>query len=228
MPTLRAILTGIRGVHSDILPTGPCCLVRKERYELTPRGVINAFGETMVVRHPVDRQVFDRNEIRAVDDTAAVLVGKVTASPRDTLMHASYDLTLPGALRRAFLRRAETALNLGKRFFLSTEEARVGNLLTSAEGGKRFQSYVYANVLSGFWQRAWLGALTGEADVPFAGTAAIDSGRLGDTFQGAMQDKFHQSYAMQPHAPCGCVQCAADRHLRIRDALIAALARKRG
>src|SRR5690348_3462154 len=33
-PTLRAVLTRVRRVPSDILPTGPCCLVGEEGGEL--------------------------------------------------------------------------------------------------------------------------------------------------------------------------------------------------
>src|SRR5450432_4263505 len=69
MSTAGAILRRIRGVHGDLPPTGPCCLVREEVRELAPRRVVNALGKTMVMHHPVDRQVFDGDQIKGVDQT---------------------------------------------------------------------------------------------------------------------------------------------------------------
>src|SRR5690348_10017364 len=135
MSTPRAILRRIRGIHSDILPTGPCCLVGDERCELTPRGVMDAFRETMVMRHPVDREVFDRDQIKAVNNTAAMLVGEVAPPPGDAFMHARHHRTSLRALRCTLFFLAETPLYLRQRLFLGAEEARVGNLLTSREGG---------------------------------------------------------------------------------------------
>ena len=81
MSTLRAILTRIRGIHGYVLSTGACSLVRKEVRELAPRRVMDALSKTMVMHHPIDRQVFNGNEIKRVRDTAAVLMSKVTPSP---------------------------------------------------------------------------------------------------------------------------------------------------
>ena len=88
MSALRAILTGVRGVHRHTPATGPCCLVRKEAGELTPRRITNALGETMVVDHPVDRQVLDRDQIKGVDNATAVLVSEVAAPPAGALIHS--------------------------------------------------------------------------------------------------------------------------------------------
>jgi hypothetical protein len=152
MATLGAILRGIRGIHCHKLPAGPCCLVRKEGSELTPRGVANALGETMVMRHPVDRKVFNCDEIKDVDDTTAVLVGEVTAPPGDTLMDSRHHTASLGAFGRSLFFFCETTLRPGKRLFLLAEEARVGNLLSVAEGGKGFQPHVNADLLPYFWQ----------------------------------------------------------------------------
>ncbi len=118
MPTRRAILTGVRGIHRHILPTGPCCLVRKEAGELTPRRVMDALSETVVVYHPVDRQVLDGDQVKGVRNAAAALMREVAAPPRDALMHTCDHTPVLGALRCAFLLFAEAALNLGKRLFL--------------------------------------------------------------------------------------------------------------
>src|SRR6476619_3355795 len=122
MSTARAILTRIRGVHGHNLPTGPCCLVRKEAGELIPRGVMNALGETMVMRHPVDRQVLHGDEVKRVHDAAAVLMGEVTAPPYNAFMDPRHDLAPSGALGCAFLLFGQATLCLRKRLFFATKE----------------------------------------------------------------------------------------------------------
>src|SRR5262245_63781334 len=92
MSTARAILTGVRRIHSDLSPTGPCCLVGEEGCELRPRRISDALGETMVVHHAVDQQIFHRDQVKRVHEAPAVLVREVAPSPCDTLMHARYDL----------------------------------------------------------------------------------------------------------------------------------------
>ena len=226
MSTLRAVLTGVGGVHRDIPATGPCCLVRKQVCELTPRRVLNALGETMVMRHPVDRQILHRDYIEDVDNPAAVLVGEIAPSPPRAFMHARHHLTPFRALRRTLFFLAEATLHLRQRLFFSAEEARVSDLLPSAEGGERFQADINPNLLPGFWQGRRFRTLTGEADIPLVGAAAADGGRLGRTFQGAMQDDFHQPYAMQPEMTAISIQLAADGDLRVGEAGIASFVAK--
>src|SRR5262249_44692675 len=100
MSTSRAVLTRIRGVHCHILSTGPCCLVRKKGGELTPRGVMNAFGQTMVMRLPFDRKVFNGDQIKLLDHATAVLVGEIPPPPGATFRPAGDDLTPSCSLRR--------------------------------------------------------------------------------------------------------------------------------
>ena len=169
MPTLRAILTRIRGIHGDISPTGPCCLVREKVCELTPRGVMNALGETMVVRHPVDRQVFHSDQIKGVDDAAAVLVGEIAPSPGDALMHPRHHLAPLGTLRRPLLFFAESDAGPWPAPFLQHGRSagwrspdlslRVANVFSPT-------SMPTCRPVAG--KRCWLGAFAGEADIPFA------------------------------------------------------------
>src|SRR5690349_12782754 len=57
MSTARAVLTRVGRIHGDILPTGPCRLVRKTIRELVPRCVMNALGQRLIAYHSVDRQI---------------------------------------------------------------------------------------------------------------------------------------------------------------------------
>ena len=215
MSTLRAILTRVRGVHRHILPTGPCCLVREEAGELTPRRVMDALGETMVVRHPVDRQILHGDQIKAVDDATAVLMGEV-APPPARCAHAR----APRLLRRLARSGVPFSSLLRRRCTLasacSSRRKKRGLAISCpvAERGERLQPHINAHLLPGLWQRRWLGALTGEADVPLARAAAADRGRLGRAFQWAMQDDLHQSDAVQCAGACASASSlTADRHL---------------
>jgi len=215
MSTARAILRGVRGVHRRKLPTGPCCLVRKQVDELTPRRVMNTLGQTMVMRHSVDRQVLHRDEIKHIDDATTVLVGEVTPSPRNALMYPRHRVSVPGPLRRAFLQLAVRALYLRQRLFLAAEEAGIGNLSAGAEGGEGLESHVNTNLLSSYRQGRRLGALAGEADVPLARATPADGRGLGSSLNGTMQDDLDRANAVQPQ-PLGVhIQFAATRRLRI-------------
>src|SRR5713101_9471960 len=72
MSTARAILRRVCGVHRDKAPTGPCCLVGEKCGELGPRCVMDAVGATLVVRHPVEREVRNGDQSNGVDDAATV------------------------------------------------------------------------------------------------------------------------------------------------------------
>ena len=140
MSTARAVLTRVGRIHGDISPTGPCCLVREKVRELAPRHVMDALGETMVVRHSVDRQILQGDQVKLVDDAAAVLMGEVAAPPGDPFMHPRHHTSAFGAFWRPLFLLGQAALCFGERLLLTTEEPRVGDLLPSAEGGKRLQA----------------------------------------------------------------------------------------
>jgi hypothetical protein len=193
---------------------------------------MNALGETVVVRHPFDRQVFNGDRIKLIDDATAVLMGKVAPPPCDAFMHMRDCVAAFGALWRSYTAIAMStafamsALCPGKRFLLTTEKARVGDRCAGAQSSKAFQPHVNPHLLSGFGQWRWFTTLTGEANVPFAGAAATDGGRLGRAFQHTMQDDLHLAHPVQSQTTRLKVQLAAARRLRIGNARIAPTATK--
>src|SRR5262245_61713950 len=106
MSTARAVLTRVRGVHSHDSPTGPCCLMREQVCELTPRRVVNTLGETVIMHHPIDRQILDSDHIKPVHDATAVLMGEVTPAPGDAFIDSCHDLAPLGAFWGILLRFA--------------------------------------------------------------------------------------------------------------------------
>ncbi|HEV8190620.1 MAG TPA: hypothetical protein VGP82_03930 [Ktedonobacterales bacterium] len=85
MPTARAILTRVRGVHRPVSPAGPCGLAGEEVRDLGPRRVMKARGEGMVLHHGPHRQILDRAESILVDQAATLLRGAGAAPPADAL-----------------------------------------------------------------------------------------------------------------------------------------------
>src|SRR5579859_5370366 len=199
MATLRAILRRVRWVHRDKRSTGPRCLVRKQIGELTPGGVMDTLGQTMVMHHAVDRQVLNRDQIKGVDDAAALLVGEVAATPGSALIHACHDCAPLRTCGRALLFLGETALCLGERLLFLAEEAGIDNrlprfpCLPGAEHSEGLEPHVNAYLLAGGWQWGRLGTLARKRDVPLARATAADGRRLGCAFQGAMVDQLDAS-----------------------------------
>jgi hypothetical protein len=157
---------------------------------------MDALGEAMMVRHPLDRKVFNSDEIKSIHDAMTVLVRKVTAPPGDALMDPRHDLAPLSVFWRPYFLFGQAALCLGKRLFLSAKEARVSDFLPHAESGEGLQPDINTYLLARFLQWRRFGALTGEAGVPLASAAACDGGRLGCAFERAMQENLHLAYAM--------------------------------
>src|SRR5258707_12881854 len=118
MSTLRAILTRIRGIHGHVLSTGACSLVRKEVRELAPRRVMDALSKTMGMHHPIDRQVFNGNDIKRVRDTAAVLMSQVPPSPPAAPLACGPHRAPRRRFGRAYIALTATPLCPGQRLSL--------------------------------------------------------------------------------------------------------------
>ena len=122
MSTARTILAGVRGIDCYKRSTGPCCLVREKRSELRPRRIGNRFGKAMIVHHPIDGQIFDRNDIEPIDQTAAFLMGKVAAPIGNPFMNPCNDPAPLSALRCALLGRRKLSLRALQILLISTQE----------------------------------------------------------------------------------------------------------
>src|SRR5438067_8221403 len=57
-------------------------LVKKSR----PRSVMNAFGETMIMGHALDMQVFHTNDSETINELAALLMGEIIPPKSNQLM----------------------------------------------------------------------------------------------------------------------------------------------
>ena len=185
MSTARTILAGVRRIDGDKRATGPCCLVREKRRELRPRRILNAFGEAMIVDHPMHRQIFHGKEITPIDQTAALLVRKVGASVSNPFIHTRHHLPALSACRRTLRGRRQLALRALQVLLVGAQELRTGCPLACRERRETPQAHVNAYGLARRWQ--WLGFhVTRDRDVPLPRRAPADDARFRCALQGAM------------------------------------------
>ena len=185
--TPGTILGGVGRVHGDESPTSVFSFVGEACHELGPGCVHDALGNTMVVHHSIDCQVFHSNDLKVVDDAPAVLVGEVTTAVGDALMDSAHHLSALLALDGALGLFGQTPLSPGQGLLFPAEEARVLNGGPVAQGGEGGQSHVNAHHSLFRRQRAWF-PFAGKGRVPLARSRAADADGFGDSFQSAVKD----------------------------------------
>src|SRR6266516_4988431 len=102
MSTHAACLTRIGWIDFDKRSASFFRFARELSKECRPRGICNAFGQTVIMNHSVDLQVFHTDDPETIYDLAAFLVGEVVSSEGDPLMHSCSDLAVLLSLRRVF------------------------------------------------------------------------------------------------------------------------------
>src|SRR5450759_4301173 len=110
--------------------------------ERRPRGICNAFGETVGMEHAVDMHVLNTDHAVRIDDRAAFLVGEVLPSPADTLVYSRDDLALLMSLECSLLCCGEAALRVRQGALFFPEEARIVNLTPIRKSGERLESHI--------------------------------------------------------------------------------------
>ena len=181
----RTIENPFREGHLLSVSTGAACLARVGRIdfgelassffrfgvqlgkECRPRGICNAFGQTMIVGHAVDAEVFYADDPEPINNVTALLMGEVLTPPSGPLMHSSHGFAVLVTLRCAAGQLGMLALDFRQGLCLLAKKARIGNLFTSGQGSKRLESNIYSNLFATFWQS--LGsALYRKGDKPLA------------------------------------------------------------
>src|ERR1700694_3632815 len=150
--TPTAILRRVGRVDFDTRSASFFRFARQSVKKSCPRGILNAFGETMVMHHPVHVQVFDTDHTETIDDLPTFLVGEVIPSEGDTLMHTCHNLTVFASLPRTFRQLGVLTLYFGQSLFLLAEKAGVRDLFSIGERGKRLESDVNTDLGRRFWQ----------------------------------------------------------------------------
>ena len=191
-------LTRIGGIDFDQRSASFFRFARELTKEGRPRGVCNAFRQTMVMNHPIHREVFDANDPIGVDDLTALLMGKILSSPSDAFMHTGYCFAMLASSSGAFRQFGMFALYLRQRLLFLTEKPGVLNLRAIRECCKGRKSDVNTHLCRGFWQVFWF-HLTGKRDVPLACRGTTNGSSLDLSTDGTMIDQLDAANLGKAH-----------------------------
>ncbi len=219
MPTPAACLAGIGRVNFDERPASFFRFAGQLSKECRPRCVMNALCQTMVMHHPIYREVLYADDPMGIDDLTAFLVGEVTPSPRNPLVDTRYSFTVFATLRSTLRKFGVFALHLRQSLLFLTEKARVLYLSTIGKGSKRLESYVNTNLRRVLGQ-AFRVTFTTERSIPFACTAPTDGERFDLPPQRTMQHHLDMADTGSVELP---LRVNPKARLRIGETIIAAL-----
>jgi hypothetical protein len=183
------ILCGVGRIDFDERSASFFRFARELVKEGRPGRVTDAFGETMIVHHPVDVQIFHTDHPKTVYNLPALLMGEVLTPERDALMDTRYDFAMLTPFGCTLCQFGVLALHLGQRLFLFAEEARVLDLRGIGKRRKGFESHVNTH-LSIRWLKALGLTLHREAHVPLARRSTGDRTGFDGTLHGAVIDHF--------------------------------------
>ena len=159
--------------------------------ELRPRSILNTFGQTVIVHHLVDRQIFHNKYVKAIDQAAAFLVRKVAASMGDPFMDSRHDLAALRPFWRALGRSRQLALRTLESLLIGAQELGAWHLFPCRKRREARQPDIKANRVpyGGQWLRIHF---TDNGGVPLARRRASDCTRFRCAFQRTM---LHGAYS---------------------------------
>jgi hypothetical protein len=185
---LRAVLGRIRRVDLHEPSTGTCCLEEQQREEQRPGRIDDGLRHAAIVDHPVNFQVFDRDNTESVHEATGALVGEVQAPERNPLVDAGYRLAPLGPFRCSLRHFAETTLGFRQGLLSGAEESRVLNCFARGDCGEGMQPDIDTNCSIVLGQRLRRLDLAREASVPLARTAPLDDAGLGSAYKRTMEN----------------------------------------
>jgi hypothetical protein len=190
--TAATALARTAWVNFDIRSTGTCSLVARIGGELVPGSIRNAFRQRVVADHPCDAQVFEHDDAKLVDQSAAELMHKVLPPVRNPFVDMRNNLSPFTAFRRSLFGPAELALGFDKCPFIRAKEARIGDLFARRKRREMRQANIHPNgaLCFGQWFRL---RLNREAGKPFAGGGTPDRECLDRTVNRTMGKHLHAS-----------------------------------
>ncbi len=224
MVTPAAILRRVGRVHSYVVPASFCRFAGQFAEKCRPGRVVNAFCQAMIMRHPVDVQIFNRNDARTINDLAAFLVGEIVSFELDTFMDTGDNLAMFPTLRCSLGELAVFALDADKLLFFFPEKARVFNLSTIREGSKCLQSHINSYLI-GLFRESFRVTFNRERGVPLASTAFLESEGFDLPSYWPVHDDLHMTDARKCKL---ALSIDLETELRVGEAIIASFALKAG
>jgi len=192
VPASRAILAGVAGIHSNILSTSVRSFVFKICCKLSPGYISDALGQAVIAKHPVDAQVLNGDNAKAINNASAMLMGEVSPSIDYALVNMRYCSSSLCSSWSSFLFLRQLTLRLSQCLLVSAEKTRIINFLPSGQSGKTFKPNINTHGLIRFWQ--WLVFnLTGKSYKPFARAGAPNTAGLNFPFKGTVDSSLYHA-----------------------------------
>jgi len=142
----------------------------------------------MIMHHLIDHQIFNDNHGTAIDESAALLVGKIRPAMDDAFMDPRHNLPALRSLRCPFRSGREFALGALQVFFIGAQKLRARGLFPCREGRKACQAHINAKTFARVWQGLGI-HLTGNGDIPFPCRGTANRAGFGRAFQRPMLDR---------------------------------------
>src|SRR5438128_2202332 len=111
------------GIDMQRSTSGPFCLVGRKLNRLTPRGISNAFGETVILDHASDIQLLENNNCVSGGKAMTQLMSKVFALIGHAFVYMRHCLAPFASFWTALCRGARFLLSLCQSFFFRAKEA---------------------------------------------------------------------------------------------------------
>ena len=162
-----AILRGVGRIDFDKLSASFFRFAGQLRKEGRPRGICNAFGQTMIMQHSLDLQIFHADHPKTVNNLPTLLMGEIVPFEGNPLMDSRNHLPMLAAFSCALGQFGEFPLSLCQCLLFLAEKPGVLNCFGIGKGGKGFEPNINPHRGRGFWQSFRL-TLHREGDIPFA------------------------------------------------------------
>lgn len=150
----------------DDLTASVSSYTRENQKETIPRNVGNRFGKVMVLHHPRDVQILNRDSIKPLDQFGGGFVVKMFARPLHLQMSERDNLTGFPAIARTLFLAAQTPLLLRQVLGSGFGESRVGDFFAVRQCRETLDAYIYGNRLAGLWQRFGFGNFADQQSKP--------------------------------------------------------------
>jgi hypothetical protein len=180
-PAPAALLRGVRRPYFPHSPPSLFRFGRQYQQESSPGCVTNTFGEVMVLDHPANLQIFDREVIKLSDQRQAHLVQEVEPLPFDLQVLTRQKADSFTTVVAPAMLPADASLC---RFQSSRRTAQVlwvGDGRARRKGSELLNSKIYADTRARLCEVATLVAFDAERDIP-AVNFSLDSEGLDSAF----------------------------------------------
>jgi hypothetical protein len=167
---VAANLARVSWVYSFKRPASVFSFAFRHRERASPCHIADCSGETAILDHPANVQIFDRDHVKTSDQIGRYLMVKIFATARHFQMRfGDFDSLLRAPLRSLLSARKSPLLSL-QLVQGALEMAWIVDLFAVRERGETANADIYANGLSG--RRHWLrfGRLANNQSIPAVDT----------------------------------------------------------